>query len=91
MLAVELWACSGSSPSVPDGGFKCTGAVYDLCNDEHDCTIEICQEFATEGFQVCTTACSATMPCPKDSKGNVGTCDATLNLCYPSVPNACHL
>lgn len=79
--AVALFACAGDSP--PPSG-KCTGAAYDPCNDEHECTSNTCQNFMAEGFQVCSQPCDAANPCPGD-----GECDATLALCKPAAPNDC--
>lgn len=90
VLAVGLFACSGDQPKPPDGGFKCSGAVYDLCNTEHDCTSMACQLFTPDNFQVCTQPCSSTVPCPNDKAGNPGTCTAQL-ICKPAAPNSCHL
>jgi hypothetical protein len=80
-------ACSGDPP--PDQTNKCTGAAYDLCSTEHDCTSTKCQLFT--GFQVCTQMCDANTPCPNDATGMPATCDATLALCKPAMANACTL
>lgn len=90
LVAALLIACAGSKPGAPDGGDKCTGAVFDLCNSEHDCASTMCQPFAASGFQVCTQACSATMPCPNDSTGAQATCNA-MSICKPAAANNCHL
>lgn len=89
---IAIGACSGETPSQIDAnpaGPRCSMQVYDLCNEEHDCTSNLCQNFGTEGFQVCTQGCSANDPCPDDKTGAPGTCDGVI--CRPSVPNMCHL
>src|SRR5207249_11505927 len=63
---------------------SCTKAAYDPCNDEHDCDSGNCHLFMADGFQVCTTACSATLPCPNDSSGAPGTCN-TMMICKPAA------
>ena len=88
VVAALLLACTGSNPPVPDGGFKCTGVAYDPCNDEHNCQSAQCDPFADKSIQVCTTACSASMPCPNDSTGAAGTCTAA-GVCEPAKANAC--
>jgi hypothetical protein len=35
----------------------CTGAVYDACTDNTQCTSQNCHLFAQDGIQVCTQAC----------------------------------
>jgi hypothetical protein len=85
-------ACSGETPPQIDAnplGPRCSMKVYDLCNEEHDCTSNMCQNFAAEGFQVCTMGCDATNPCPDDRSGSPGTC--AMGICKPSQPNMCHL
>ncbi len=89
-LALGLAACSGDTPPTPDGGDKCTGLPYDLCNDEHDCMSHACQFFTAENFQVCTLGCNASTPCPNDSSGHPATCNAA-SQCEPAVTNACHI
>lgn len=94
VVAFGLFACSGDTPTMPDGGFKCTGAYYDKCNTEHDCMSQNCQLFMTAGFQVCSNLpampCSATSPCPNDSTGQPATCNP-MGLCQPAAANVCHL
>ena len=90
VLGLAIAACSGDPPPQPDGGDKCTGLTYDLCNTEHDCMSHACQEFMTEGFQVCTVACNVSLPCPADSSGHPATCNAN-SVCEPAVANACHI
>jgi hypothetical protein len=89
---VLLAACSGETPPMIDAnplGPACNKATYDLCVEEHDCDSMNCINFAAEGFQVCTVACSTSTPCPDDKSGSPGTC--SNNICVPSAPNMCHL
>jgi len=93
-VAALAAACSGDSPSgnSPDSGTACTMAIYDPCATEHDCgTGTTCRTFSdtTPAIEVCSQPCSASSPCPADSTGAAGTCDATLNLCRPAKANAC--
>ena len=92
LVAIVLVGCSGETPPNIDAnpaGPRCTKAVYDLCAEEHDCTSMVCQNFGAEGFQVCSQACSGSMPCPNDRDGNPGTCES--GVCKPALPNMCHL
>lgn len=92
LVAVVLAACSGDTPPNIDAnpaGPRCSMQLYDLCIEEHDCATMICQNFAADGFQVCSQACGAGMPCPADRTGAAGTCES--GVCKPSTPNMCHL
>lgn len=92
LVATVLAGCSGDTPAQIDAnpaGPKCSMQVYDLCLEEHDCTLMICQNFASAGFQVCSQPCDASNPCPADKSGAAGTCE--LGVCRPSAPNMCHL
>ena len=87
-------ACEGSKPKEVDAdprGPRCGANVYDLCLEEHDCITDAgtgtCQNFPTQGFQVCSVACGT--GCPVDKSGQPGTCDQ--GACRPSAPNMCHL
>jgi hypothetical protein len=84
-LALGLAACSGDQP--PDAPNTCTGAVYDLCRDEHDCTVANCRPFGT--IQVCTQACTDQMPCPAEENGDAVPC--TNGFCVPAAANNCKL
>ncbi len=87
-VLVAIAACTGDAPS--NTGTKCTGAVFDLCLTEHDCTSMACQTFAAEGFEVCTQNCDANTPCPNDATGAPATCNA-MGICKPAKANDCHL
>jgi hypothetical protein len=92
-FVLVLAACSGSNPPNIDAdprGPACTGSAYDLCVTEHDCpttAAPLCHTFQSDGFQVCTTACTAggTDTCPAG-----GTCNA-MGICKPTAANMCHL
>ena len=88
----SLGACGGdddnSTPDAPSGP-ACTGAVYDTCSGNGQCTSQNCHLFMADGIQVCTPACSANMPCPNDSAGAAVACNG-MGICKPSVANNCH-
>lgn len=73
--------CAGDSP--PSSG-RCSGALYDPCAEEHECDTGLCQNFAAEGFQVCSQVCDDATPCP------TGTCNGN-GVCQPAAPNDCTL
>jgi hypothetical protein len=86
VLAI-VGACTGDSPTGTGGTPTCTGAIYDLCRDEHDCTSSNCRPFGA--IEVCTQSCNTSdNPCPADSAGNAVTCDASM-LCAATVANTC--
>jgi hypothetical protein len=89
-----LAACgSGGGNSTPQvdaaSGPPCTGAIYDPCTSNDQCTSQQCHVYGTAGLQVCTQACSATVPCPNDTSGAAVTCNMMGN-CKPAVANNCH-
>jgi hypothetical protein len=88
LIVLTAVACTGDPP--PNQTNKCTMLVYDLCSTEHDCISTMCHLFQSDGFQVCTQACDATTPCPNDSTGAAGTCNA-MGICKPAVANDCTL
>ena len=88
LLLSVLAACAGDQPA--DVEEKCTKAAYDLCTTEHDCTSGLCRYFMADNFMVCTQSCDASTPCPNDSTGSPGTCNA-MGICKPAAPNMCHL
>ena len=88
LLALGFFACTGDPPANQQNA--CTGAAFDLCSTEHDCTSANCKLFMADGFQVCTQACDATTPCPNDATGAPATCNA-MNICKPAMANDCHL
>jgi hypothetical protein len=61
--------------------------AYDLCNEEHDCDSNLCQNFMGDGFQVCTQPCDADNPCPGDGSAE---CNG-MGICKPVAPNECTL
>ena len=85
MLAV-LFAVGCAGDETDMGGLpRCTGAAYDACTTEHECTSQDCRVVGT--VQACTQACSATVPCP-DLDGEPVTCNAG-GLCEPPAARAC--
>lgn len=93
VLVLTLAACGGSSGApAPDAaaGPACTGAVYDTCATNDQCTSMTCHLYNGAGLQVCTQACNTTtMPCPNDAAGQPVTCNPMGN-CKPSIANSCH-
>jgi hypothetical protein len=91
LVALLVGACAGDSPG--PASRTCNGATYDLCADEHNCkapSIE-CRTFLPEGFQVCTTACTAGgAPCPDTFDGKPATCGSN-GFCKPPAANDCAL
>ncbi|MEO8701180.1 MAG: hypothetical protein ABI867_14110 [Kofleriaceae bacterium] len=84
MRFLALIVASGCAGDSPPSSNACTGKVYDPCIEEHDCNAGLCQNYAADGFQVCSQACDDATPCPGD-----GTCvDA---VCKPAAPNDCEL
>ena len=97
VLACCLFAaCTNStSPAKTDAmgsgsGSACTGAMYDPCTDNSQCTSMMCHTYAQSGFSVCTQTCTAgdNTTCPVDSSGNHATCNNMSN-CKPAAPNNC--
>jgi hypothetical protein len=87
-----LGACGGhdaSSNIDASSGPACTGAVYDTCTGNTQCTSQNCHLFMADGIQVCTQACSGSMACPNDSAGTTVACNQ-MAICKPSVANNCH-
>jgi hypothetical protein len=87
-------ACTNSSTTpktdAPGSGSACTGAVYDPCTDNTQCTSAMCHNYMSSALQVCTQACTAgdNTTCPLDSSGNHGTCNNMSN-CKPAAANNC--
>ena len=89
-----LVACgSGGGGSTLDvdaaSGPPCTGAVYDTCVSNDQCSSQACHLYNANALQVCTQACSAAVPCPNDSSGAPVACNQMGN-CKPAVANNCH-
>lgn len=95
-FVVLLVACdnSGGTPAVDAAadvaaGPLCTGAVYDTCASNDQCSSQACHLYTANALQICTQACSASMPCPNDATGAPVACNQMGN-CKPSVANNCH-
>lgn len=52
----------------------CTGATYEMCTDNAQCTSQQCRVFMQDGIQICTQNCDAQNPCP-DFNGNPVLCN----------------
>jgi len=87
-----LDACGGgdaSSTSDAPSGPACTGAVYDTCSGNAQCTSQNCHLFMADGIEVCTQACSSSIACPNDAAGATVACNQ-MGICKPSLANHCH-
>ena len=92
LFVLVLTACGGGddAPSVDaPSGPACTGAVYDTCTGNTQCSSQNCHLFMADGIQVCTQACSASAACPNDSTGATIACNG-MGICKPTVANNCH-
>lgn len=79
-------ACSGD-----DGGSApaCTGALYDLCTDNADCTSNNCRMFNDLGVMVCTEACTpGGAACPTQD-GAAAQCPMNAMVCRPPAATNC--
>ncbi len=70
-------------------GVACTGAAYDPCSDNTQCTSNKCQLFNGSALQVCTTTCTPGDPttCPMQN-GQAATCN-NMGICKPAAANTC--
>lgn len=90
---------SGSNQESGDAGAQgsgsgsqaaaCTGAAYDPCTDNTQCTSGNCKAFGGAGLQVCTVACTPgdNTTCPTQN-GQPATCN-NMGICKPAAANAC--
>ena len=71
-------------------GTACTGAVYDPCTDNTQCTSNNCHLYSAQALQVCVTTCTPgdNTTCPADKTGVYGTCN-NMGICRPAAANAC--
>lgn len=88
VVGLGLGACAGDEVD-PGNGPVCTMALYDVCNEEHDCMSNMCHNFMGDGFQVCTQACAAGTPCP-DQDGQPVTCNSN-GICKPPAATDCRV
>ncbi|MBA3501437.1 MAG: hypothetical protein M4D80_08050 [Myxococcota bacterium] len=68
-------------------GVMCTGAVYDPCTANTQCTSMNCRLFMGDGIQVCTQTCTAGTACPMAGSTAV-TCN-NMGVCKPPAANNC--
>ncbi len=78
----------GAQPDAAGSAAACTGAVYDVCTDNAQCSSQNCHYYQQSNFTVCTQACSASNPCPNDSSGTPGTCN-NMGICKPAAATSC--
>ena len=70
-------------------GAACTGAAYDPCTDNAQCTSNNCRLFNGSALQVCTTTCTPgdATTCPMQN-GQAATCN-NMGICKPAAANTC--
>ena len=89
---------SGSGGSVGSGSgsgsgtaMACTGAVYDPCTSDAQCTTAgaTCKAFNGAGIEVCTVPCTPgdSTTCPMQN-GQPATCN-NMGVCKPAAANDC--
>jgi len=92
LFAAAACTSSTSNPPTPDAGSNanrtCTGAAYDPCTTNGQCTSNNCHYYMMSNFTVCTQACDANNPCPNDASGAPGQCNS-MGICKPTVANSC--
>ena len=72
-------------------GALCTGAAFDPCTTNTQCTSNNCKLFNSAALQVCTVTCTPgdNTTCPLDISGNHATCN-NMGICKPTAANNCH-
>lgn len=81
-------SCTADAPS-QSGPKTCTGALYDPCFDEHNCSSGLCGGFG-DLMPTCSQACTqGGEPCP-DQDGQAVPCDDN-GLCHPAMSTDCTL
>jgi hypothetical protein len=92
LVAVWMTACSGDggsaaidAPALP----ACTGALYDVCTDNTQCTSGTCRAFNNLGVSLCTQACTpGGTACPTQN-GAAVQCVMNSMICRPGAANSC--
>ena len=93
MLAIGCSSDDGKTDPPTDAmkdapaGAMCTGAVYDPCTDNTQCTSGNCRLFSNDMIQVCTQSCGAGNPCPMAGATAVS-CNM-MGVCKPPTANNC--
>lgn len=100
LLVATALGCTGSGDdppaSTPDagtammGGAACTGAIFDPCTTNDQCSTNNCHFYDQSNFTVCTQTCTPgdNTTCPMDASGNHATCN-NKGLCKPAAANSC--
>ncbi len=83
---------NNESPDAATGSNQaaaCTGAAYDPCTDNAQCTGGNCKAFGGAGLQVCTVSCTPgdNTTCPTEG-GITATCN-NMGICKPTAATAC--
>lgn len=91
MADADADATTDVDASSDDTSATCTGALYEECVMNTDCTSGICREYNGLGFSACTTACTPgdDSTCPAHPQGAEVTCNRTQAQCRPSALAAC--
>src|SRR5579871_221179 len=90
-------ACTGHKTTVADAQMPdtasartCTGAAYDPCTQNTQCTSMNCHLYNASMLQVCTQSCTPgdNTTCPVDATGANGFCN-NMGNCKPAKANSC--
>lgn len=79
-----------STSDTSGGGAACTGAAYDPCTTNDECSSGNCHFYRMSNLTVCVSTCTPgdDSTCPVDSSGANGTCN-NMGICKPAMPNSC--
>src|SRR3954466_10517639 len=94
VIIFALGACSSYEVHTVDaqGGQMrtCTGAAFDPCTTNDQCTSANCHLYNGAGLQVCTQVCTVgdNSTCPVDASGANATCN-NMGMCKPIKANDC--
>lgn len=83
---------SGGDGAVTDSSIDalanvCTGLLYDSCTTNAQCASNNCKLFNGAALQICTQACSASVPCP--AQNGVAVACNNMGVCRPNAANTC--
>ena len=96
LALIFLFACSSSDGDPkPMGdaaidappGVACTGAVYDPCTANTQCTSMNCRLFMQDNLQICTQTCTPGTACPM--AGSTAVMCNNSGFCKPPAANNC--
>jgi hypothetical protein len=92
IIAVGCGDDGGSSPPADSSidspaGNACTGAIYDPCTSNTQCTGGNCKLFMGDNIQVCTQTCTPGAACPM--AGSTAVSCNNMGVCKPPAANNC--